>query len=178
MEAAYDIFYSIYSNGERSSIINDLLQRLAFHALSMMLLATTASHNVSDCDELAEEWETRQAQVLQADYESLAVIIELSLASPTFCKLGPNARELIGVVAFFPQGVDKSNLDQLFHTIPDRKSVLDKLCTLSLTYRNNNFVMTFALIRESPKPQDPRSSSLLYTTKDHHPTRLSIIWTP
>src|SRR5882762_9608069 len=35
MEAACDIFYSIYGDGGRSSVINGLLKRLDFHALSI-----------------------------------------------------------------------------------------------------------------------------------------------
>ncbi|KAF9780529.1 hypothetical protein BJ322DRAFT_1213638 [Thelephora terrestris] len=84
-EAAREIFYGIYGNDERSEIIDNLLQRLDFHALS--------------------EWDEKRAQVLRTDHnESLAATIGLSLASPTFRKLGPNVRDLLGVVAFFPQG--------------------------------------------------------------------------
>ena len=122
MEAACDIFYGIYGDDTRSGIINDLLHHLDFHALSITLLATTALDNMWNHDRLAKEWNVRRAQVLQTDRnESLAATIELSLASPTFSKLGPNARDLLGVVAFFPQGVDEKNLDWLFPTIPDRK---------------------------------------------------------
>jgi hypothetical protein len=103
MEAACDIFYSIYGDGGRSSIINDLLQQLNFHALSTMLLAT-ASHNGWGYDQLTKKWNVQRVQVLQMDYNgNLAATIELSLNSPTFCKLGPKARDLIGVIAFFPQ---------------------------------------------------------------------------
>src|SRR5882762_3347077 len=93
MEAACDIFYGIYGDGMRSSIIDDLLKRLDFHALSITLLATTASHNAWDHNRLVKEWDTQRAQVLQADYnKSLAATIELSLTSPTFRSLNPNAR--------------------------------------------------------------------------------------
>ena len=112
MEAACDIFYGIYGAGGRSGVINDLLKRLDFHALSTTLLATTASHNMWNYHRLAKEWDGKRAQVLQTDYNgSLAATIELSLASPTFCKLGPDARDLLGVIAFFPSGVDEKNLD-------------------------------------------------------------------
>jgi tetratricopeptide (TPR) repeat protein len=175
MEAACDIFYDIYGDGKRSSIINDLLQRLDFHALSIILLATTASHNAWDYDRLAKEWETRRAQVLQTEYnESLAATIELSLSSPTFRKLGPNARDLLGVVAFFPRGIDEKNLEWLFPTIPNRKNLLDKFCVLSLTYRSNGFVTMLAPIREYHGPQDPQSSPLLCATRDHYFRRLSV----
>jgi tetratricopeptide (TPR) repeat protein len=179
MEAARDIFYSIHDKGGRSSIIDDLLLRLDFHALSITLLATTASHNVWDYDRLAKEWNVHRAQMLQTDYnESLAATIELSLGSPTFRKLGPNARDLLGVVAFFPQGVDEKNLDWFFPTIPDREKIFNKFCVLSLTYRTNDFITMLAPLRDYLRPQHPKSSPLLRATKDHYFTRLSITLDP
>ena len=173
-EAACNIFYSIYDDDGRSDTINDLIQRLDFHALSITLLATTASHNMWDYKELIEEWDAHRAQVLRTDYnESLAATIELSLTSPTFRKLGPHARELLEVIAFFPQGIDRNNLDWLFPTIPDRKSIFDKFCVLSLTHRNNGFITMLAPIRDYLGPQDPRSSPLLCTTKGFYFSRLS-----
>jgi hypothetical protein len=78
MESACDIFYGIYGDGGRSDIANDLLRRLDFYALSITLLATTASHNAWDYDRLASEWDTHRAQVLRTDYNgSLAATIEL-----------------------------------------------------------------------------------------------------
>ena len=175
IEAACDTFYSIYNDGGRSDIINNLLQRVDFHALSVTLLATTASHNMWDYDELAKEWDTHRAQVLQTDHNnSLAATIELSLASLTFQKLGPDARELLGVVAFFPQGVDKKHLDWLFSTVPDRKSTFDKFCVLSLTRPSNGYITMLAPIREYLRPRDPRSPPLLRTTKDRYFTRMSV----
>jgi tetratricopeptide (TPR) repeat protein len=175
MEAACDIFYGIYSDGRRSSIINDLLQQLDFHALSITLLATTASHNGWNYDRLSKKWNTRRAQVLQTEYnESLAATIELSLTSPTFCKLGPDARDLLGVLAFFPQGVDENNLDWLFPTISDRENIFDKFCILSLAYRSNNFVTMLAPIQDYLSPRDPRSSPLLCAARDNYFSRLSV----
>ena len=174
-KAARNIFYNIYDDGGRSDIINDLLQRLDFHPLSITLLATTAFHNMWDYGELAKEWDTHRAHVLRTDHnESLAATIELSLASPTFRRLGPDARDLLGVIAFFPQGVDKANLDWLFPTIPDRKNIFDKLCVLSLTHRSNGFITMLAPIRDYFRPQDPKSSPLLCTTKGSYLTRLSV----
>ena len=174
MESACDIFYGIYDSSGRSDIISNLLRRLDFHALSITLLATTASHNMWDYDRLTREWDTRRTQVLRTDYdESLAATIELSLASPTFCKLGPNARDLIGAIAFFPQGVNENNLDWLFPTIPNMESILDKFCALSLTYRSNGFVAMLAPLRDHLCPTDPMSSPLLQTTKERYFARLS-----
>ena len=175
MESACDIFYNIYGTGQRSDTINDLIRQLDFHALSITLLATTASHNMWDHNRLAKEWDEHQVRVLRADYnKSLAKTIELSLASPTFCQLGPDARDLLGVIAFFPQGVNEDNLDWLFPTIPDRRNIFDKFCLLSLTSRSNGFNTMLAPIRDYLRPQDPKSSPLLCATKDRYFRRLSV----
>ena len=173
--SACDIFYSIYDSCGQSEVISDLVEQLDFHALSITLLATTASHNLWDYDRLAKEWDVQRAQVLQTDYnESLATTIELSLASPTFRNLGPHARDLLAVVAFFPQGISENNLDWLFPTIPNRRSMFDKFCLLSLTSRSNNFITMLAPIRDHLRPRDPKSCSLLCTTKDCYLRRLSV----
>ena len=175
MEAACDIFYGIYGNRRNSDTINDLLHRLDFHALSIKLLATTASHNAWDCDRLATEWNTQRARVLQTNYnESLAATIELSLDSPTFLNLDHDARDLLGIIAFFPQGIDEKNLDWLFPSIPNRQRLFDTFCLLSLTYRSNGFVTMLAPIRDYLGPQDLRSSPLLSTTRDRYFSRLSV----
>ena len=201
VESACNIFYGIYNHG-RSDIIRGLVRRLDFHALSITLLATTASHNMWDYDRLAREWDTHRTRVLRTDYnESLAATIELTLASPTFRKLGASqpfhkfiasptvrkflpspmfrtlgigARQLLEIVAFFPQGIDENNLDWLFPTIPDRKNIFDKFCVLSLTDRVDGFITMLAPIRDYFLPQDPKSSPLLSTVKDRYLNRLSV----
>ena len=177
-KSACDIFYSIYDNGGQSEVISDLVKQLDFHALSITLLATIASRNMWDYNELAEEWKAHRAQVLRTDYESLAATIELSLASPTFRGLGPHARDLLGVIAFFPQGIDKNNLDWLFPTIPDRKNIFNKFCVLSLTSQSDNSITMLAPIRDHLRPQDPSSSPLLRAAKDHYFSRLSVTVDP
>ena len=175
MEAARDIFYNIYRNREESAILNHLLQRLGFHALSITLLAAVASHDTWDFEALAKEWDIHRAQLLPtAVTGGLATTLELSLASPTFHKLGPDARGLLGVVAFFPQGVDERNLDWLFPTIPNAKNILDKSCVLSLMYRSNGFVTMLAPIRDYLRPKDPQLSPLLCAVRDCYSTRLLV----
>ncbi|KAF9783172.1 hypothetical protein BJ322DRAFT_1156114 [Thelephora terrestris] len=98
--------------------------------------------------------------------------------SPIPREIPPSARELLEVVAFFPQGIDEKNLDWLFPTTPNRKDIFDKFCVLSLTHRNNGFITMLAPIRDYLCPLDPESSPLLCATKDRYFTRLSAYLDP
>ena len=109
MESACDIFYDIYKNSGRSDVVKQIIQELDFHTLSITLLATTAAHNAWDHNRLAREWSTHHARALRTHYNgSLEATIELSLASPTFRDLEPIARDVLGVIACLPQGIDEN----------------------------------------------------------------------
>ena len=174
-DAAREAFYRIYTHGGRSDPVNDILEELDYHPLSVTLLATVAHQNKWDNDQLVKEWNQRKAGSLEKGcHKSLAATIELSLSSPMFKELGPDARGLLEVAAFFPQGIDENNLDWLFPTISDRSTIFDTFCALSLAYRNDGFITMLAPLRDYLSSQNPMSSPLLCATKDRYFTRMAI----
>ena len=175
VEAAHNAFYHIYTYSQSSDLVDNILEQLDFHPLSVTLLATVAQHNQWDTNRLTKEWERQRTGMLHVQHnKSLSAAIELSLSSPMFQELGPNAHGLLEVVAFFPQGVDENNLDWLFPTIPDRRNIFDKFCILSLTYRSNGFITMLAPLQDHLCPKNPMLAPLLCMTKENYFSRLSV----
>ena len=121
---------------------------------TITLLATAASNNGWDRDRVAKEWNIHRAQVLRTDYnESLAAIIELSLASPAFRKLG----------------LTSSELSPFSHHLRQKEHLRQILCS----FISNGFIATLAPLRDHFSQPDPKSPPLLRATRDRHSTRLS-----
>ena len=176
-DAAQEIFYRIYPEGERSKLVERLLERLDFHPLSITILATVASQKLWDYHRILTKWEKQRVKVLQTGHrsQSLAATIEGSLDSPTFKELGPQACEVLGVVAFFPQGIDEKKLYWLFPGTLDRENIIDTFCMLSLASRYKGFVTMLAPLREYPRPTDLGSHSLLWEVKERSFSRLHLV---
>ena len=175
MDAARSAFYQIYKSDKGSGLVNDILAQLDFHPLSITLLATVGHQNKWRMDRVKREWEKHRTRVLQTRHKkSFAAAIEFSLASPMFQEFGPGARELLGVAAFFPQGVDENNIDWLFPTISNGINIFDGFCVLSLTSRNNGFITMLAPLRDYLSPNDPKLSPLLRAVKERYFARMSV----
>jgi len=180
-DAASEIFCSIRGIQMASAVIERLLRMLEFHALSIVLLATVALQNRWDDERLAREWEMRRTGILVNKHSkddptnSLATTIDLSLNSPMFVALGSDARQVLEVVAFFPQGVDEEKLEWIFPTVTRIRDIVDTFSILSLTHRAGNFVTMLAPLRDHLFPNDPCSSPLLLTAKAQYFTRLDIL---
>ncbi|KAH7918004.1 hypothetical protein BV22DRAFT_1100721 [Leucogyrophana mollusca] len=135
--AARQTFTQIYRTDGSPAVIDQLLSALDFHPLSVNLLAHVAAENQWTLDQLVKAWGKQQSHLLEVGggkLRSLSVTIELSLASSSIKQLGNDARHVMQVVAFLPQGINEKNLDDLFPTIPNIRSIIDVLCRLSLMY--------------------------------------------
>ncbi|KAH7922641.1 hypothetical protein BV22DRAFT_642183 [Leucogyrophana mollusca] len=136
--AARETFTQIYGTRGSPASIDKVLKDLDFHALSINLLAHVATENQWTLDQLTSAWEKQQTDLLElggGKLQSLSVTIELSLVSSSIKQLGNNARHVMQVAAFLPQGINEKNLEDLFPTIPNIRSTIDALCRLSLMYR-------------------------------------------
>ncbi|KAH7920111.1 hypothetical protein BV22DRAFT_1182122 [Leucogyrophana mollusca] len=136
--AARQAFTEIYPVDGSQAVVDGLLSALDFHALSINLLAHVARENQWTLEQLMRLWGQQQTHLLhigEGKFRSLSATIELSLASSSVAKLGNDARRVMEVAAFLPQGINEIALNNFFPNIANICSVVDALCRLSLMYR-------------------------------------------
>ncbi|KAH7918729.1 hypothetical protein BV22DRAFT_1134374 [Leucogyrophana mollusca] len=136
--AARRAFTEIYPVDGSQAIVDGLLSALDFHALSINLLAHVAKENQWTLEELMRSWGEQQTRLLhigEGKLRSLPATIELSLTSSSITQLGNDARRVMQVAAFLPQGIYENALKDFFPDIANIRSVVDALCRLSLMYR-------------------------------------------
>ncbi|KAH7904255.1 hypothetical protein BJ138DRAFT_1106974 [Hygrophoropsis aurantiaca] len=148
--AARNAFTHIYHANGPPAIIDKLLSDLDFHPLSINILAHVARRNQWTLEELMRSWEGQHTHLLDAGdgkRQSLSVTIELSLTSSSIQRLGPDARHVMQVAAFLPQGLNGRYLEHLFPTVPNIHSIVGALCRLSLMYRKKDAYTMLSPIR-------------------------------
>ena len=149
VEAAQDVFHS-HCRLERSDEVDELLEELDFHPLSITLLACAVNENGWDEPALLEAWDDDQTRILKASgRQSLEELIESALRTPTIQELGPTAQEALKAIATFHfQGdVKEIQLSTLFPWIDGIGETVDALCKFSLMYRQDGFVKMFSPFR-------------------------------
>ncbi|KAH7917477.1 TPR-like protein, partial [Leucogyrophana mollusca] len=147
---AFTKIYRIDGSPAIVAIVDDLLKDLDFHALSINLLAHVATENQWTLDRLKSEWKKQQTDLLEVGggkLQSVSVTIELSLASSSIKQLGNDARDVMRIAAFLPQGINEENLEHLFPTIRNIRSIMDAFCRLSLMYRKTEAYTMLSPIR-------------------------------
>ncbi|KAG9313919.1 hypothetical protein JVU11DRAFT_4691 [Chiua virens] len=150
---ARQYFRKMYHGDLADGDLDKLLDALGCHPLSIHMLAHTARENRWTGKELLDQWKAQQSKLLQTGYrtgyrkENLGFTIRLSLNSPSVLGLGDDALNILGVIAFFPQGINLNHIEQLFPTIPKISSLVGTLLKMSLVHRSGIFVTTLAPVR-------------------------------
>ena len=170
------VFYDIYRKKKLSNAVDGLLKQLDYHPLSITVLAQVSSQNSWGYEQILKEWEGKKAKILETGLserdQCLAASIEVSVGSPTFKALGYQAREVLEVIAFFPQGINWKKLDWLFPKVTGTNNMVNKFCALSLVSRHEDRVTMLAPLREYLRREDPKPGSLIWDVKEQYFSRL------
>jgi tetratricopeptide (TPR) repeat protein len=151
--SAQDVFFRIYGGAGRihaEEEINDLLEALEFHPLSIGILANAARQNSWSPAILLKRWNDRRSKLLdlgKGKLQSLSFTMQLSLSSPSIQDLGEDGLRALAVIAFLPQGLNDNLASDLLPSIPHIDTICDVLCMQSLAYRQGGFVKMLAPIR-------------------------------
>lgn len=65
-----------------------------------------------------------------------------------FTNLGPDSHNVLGVIAFLPQGINEAEVDWIFLAMPRIWEIVNISMDLSLTHQNHKFMTTLASTRK------------------------------
>ncbi|KAG1874971.1 P-loop containing nucleoside triphosphate hydrolase protein [Suillus subluteus] len=163
--SALKAFSQIYRPASRENAeggIANLLQDLEYHPLSINLLANAAQQNGWSPAILLERWKDRHSAVLdhgEGKLQSLSYTMQLSLSSPSIQKLGEEARHVLAVIAFLPQGLNEVLSKRILPSTLQIDNICDVLWRQSLVYRQGGFVKMLAPIRHYVRDSLPPPDS-------------------
>lgn len=139
---AKKIFERVCPQHIPTEIIDELLDGVDNHPLSVNIIARRAAQHEWSGAELLSAWKTNQAALLEngeGKSRSLRATVELSLNAPSVIALGDNARKLLEIIAFFPQGLNAMRVKAL---CPSAIADANALCAHSITHcEGNRFTM-------------------------------------
>ncbi|KAG6907094.1 hypothetical protein DXG01_010543 [Tephrocybe rancida] len=148
--AGYDAFTEVYTRPIEREVVIKLLSDVAFHPLSINLLAHTGVENDWSPEDLVHAWghQLKRLPLLGGSKpNSLAVTIETSLHTPSITSLGETVSQLLQIIALLPQGMSKRLLTAMSSMAPTIESCAIALCKHSLAYGNGGFITLLAPIR-------------------------------
>jgi len=144
---ARDGFYGL-CHLDRSPVIDNLIERLDFHPLSIDLLASSIRENNWDESALLEKWGSGRAGPSEVRYrQSLRDGVESSFRLQTIQNLGTTAREVLDAIAASPCDIEEGRLDSILPGTTGVGVAIDVLCKFSLLYRKDGFVKMLSPFR-------------------------------
>ena len=148
-DAAIQAFGVIYQIAPVDKTIERILAALDYHALSINILANTATMNQWSPARLDGAWDSSRLRMLEtaeSKHRNLRVSIEISLECPLLQDTKDSVLRLLRVVAFLPQGVHREALTAV---IGDRNAlyVAESVCRCSLAYWRGEYITALAPIR-------------------------------
>ena len=149
---AIELFTKVYQQNilRSTSILEQILDSVAYHPLSINLLAHAGEENQWSVEELLAQWGIQHSQPHCTGYgkdDDLGKSVELSLSSPSIKALGDDVRGVLRIIAFFPQGVLREKVKELFPTVNRIEEIINVLLKQSLLLCNNGFMTMLAPIR-------------------------------
>ena len=144
---AQNVFYS-RCGLERSAEVDNILEELDSHPLSIDLLAGIANENGWDEATLLEEWDGGKTNIFGAHgRRGLGDNIKLALCTPTIQDHGMTALGTLRVLAALPNGIKERELESTFAEIAEIGDATDALCKFFLVYRQEGYVKMLSPFR-------------------------------